>query len=306
MNKKVSVIIPCYSKEMIEDIKEAINSVKIQTYPPYEIIVAIDHNEELKKELDTIDSIKVVLNTKKFGSTETRNTGIRIAEGEIIAFIDDDAIADKNWLSNLIRHYDNSSVMAVGGKLISIWKNGRPFWFPRELDWLIGGTYKGHPQYTCEVRNLIWANMSFKKELCEQIGYIRTDMGAIGKKARAGDEVEYCLRMKHYNPDQKIIYEPRAIVFHKVLQHKSTFIHLISCSFNHGISKGISRKILKLYSKNTLSTENNYLQYLLHRSILMRLKRLNHKNSLFQLSSIITSLVMFGTGYLCGILKRSI
>jgi glycosyltransferase involved in cell wall biosynthesis len=183
-NPKVSVIICAYTMERLKDIHEAVESVLAQTLKPYEVIIAVDHNKQLYDTLAETyrDSVEIrknsanlnqspvpspqsptpnpqspipllpVLNEGAHGLSETRNVGIGAASGDIVAFIDDDAIAEPDWLENLIRPFQppipnpQSPVVAVGGRAIPIWPSGRrPLWFPEELDWIVGCTYKGLP-----------------------------------------------------------------------------------------------------------------------------------------------------------------
>jgi len=296
----VSVIICCYTMERINDIHKAVNSILAQTLKPYEVILAVDHNQELylklKEELPS--EVKVVLNTGKIGSAAARNVGIHHATGDIVAFIDDDAVAKEDWLQCLRKHYRNPHVVAVGGQAISIWSRERPYWFAGELDWVIGGTYKGHPEKLSEVRNLIWPNMSFRRKICERIGFIRTDIGALGKVPRSGDETEFCIRMKHLIPNAVILYEPRAIVYHKASPYQTTLSHLVKRSFREGFYKAKMSKHVEY--KHSLSTESSYLRYLLFTSIPGRLRKFYKKGSLSQVGAIIISIAATGVGYLVG------
>jgi len=56
------------------------------------------------------------------GLSESRNRGIRVAERDIIAFFDDDAIADKNWVKELVKIYEEKDAIAVGGKMMDFEK----------------------------------------------------------------------------------------------------------------------------------------------------------------------------------------
>ncbi len=299
---KVSVIITAYTMERLKDIHEAVDSVLAQTQKPDEIIISIDHNEELFQKLKAQlpSSVKVVLNQGAPGVSETRNVGIRASTSDILAFIDDDAVAEKDWLYNLMKHYRDPSVMAVGGKLVSVWRDGRPRWFPEELDWVVGGTYKGHPTVRTQVRNLIAANMSFRSEVYRRVGSFIASLGALGKTARAGDETEFCIRIKHHMPDAIILYEPEAIVYHKALPHQATLKHAIARSFSEGLYKGKSAGIYSALSQNPLSTERAYLRYLLFTAIPERLKNFYRRGSLLQLSAIILSIAVVGAGFLAG------
>ena len=118
----ITVIISAYDLIRFDDIVEAVNSILIQDYEEKEIIVVVDRNEELYSKLGKILPIhvKILLSTKG-GLSNSRNTGIENANGEIIAFMDDDAIADGNWLSNLARNYDNSEVIGAGGQIKPLW-----------------------------------------------------------------------------------------------------------------------------------------------------------------------------------------
>ena len=299
---KVSVVICAYTIERLHDIHEAVASVLAQSLKPYEVIVSVDHNEELchrlKQELPP--EVKVVLNKGVRGSAEARNAGIRFSTGDIAAFIDDDAIAGKDWLGHLMQHYQDPSVIAVGGRIVSVWRDGRPRWFPEELDWIVGGTYKGYIEAQTRIRNLLWPNMSFRREVCNRIGFIRTDLGALGKTARAGDETEFCMRISHHIPSAIILHEPNAIVYHKALPHQTTLKHLILRSFNDGKYKGRSITMYSDLSQNPLSTERSYLRYLLFTAIPQRLRYFYRKGNLSQVGAIMLSIAVTGVGYMTG------
>ena len=94
MEKKISVIIPTYnrSKVLFRSIKTVIN----QTYKGLiEIIIIDDSKESIKKEIEKKFNkknrqITYIHKAKKEGSPKARNTGIKKATGEYIAFLDDD------------------------------------------------------------------------------------------------------------------------------------------------------------------------------------------------------------------------
>ena len=299
---KVTVIICCYTTERLKDIHEAVDSIMAQTLKPDEIIISVDHNEELYQKLKTglPSKVKVVLNRGIRGSAETRNTGIRSAEGDIVAFIDDDATAKENWLEELIKPYNDDDVLVSGGHIISIWEKGRPLWFPEELDWIVGGTYKGYTETQTQIRNVHWPNMSFRRRVCDKVGYVRTDIGAIGNVARSGDETELCMRISHHISGARIAYCPEAIVYHKALPSHSSLIAAIKRSFREGRYKSINNKDFASLAKQPFSAENSYLKYLLLKSIPQRIMGFYQKGRLFQAGTIIICIIATGTGYFVG------
>lgn len=301
-----TVVIPAYSMGRVSDVVGAVASAMAQTHRPEEIIVAVDHNPELVFVLrDRLDkSVRVELNNGIIGGAETRNLGIRKAQSDIVVFLDDDAWAAPYWLERLLGAYDDPEVMAAGGKTISFFPNKRPLWFPEELDWMIGGTWKGHPETRCEVRNLIGPNMSFRRSVCDRIGYMRSELGALPRKARAGDETEFYIRLKKILPDAKILYVPTAVVYHTVYDWKMTASNLIKRAFSDGYWKNRTRAVSDSFNDDKLSSEKQYLHYLLTDAIPVRVMHFWNGGNLSQASAIVGSALCFGAGYIWGEVRR--
>ena len=190
MSESVSVIISTYSEDMLNLVLDCVESLKKQTVSPKEIILVLDPVQSLVDfyRARLPPDIKII-KSKGFGLSEARNAGVRSAEGDIVAFIDDDAIAEEHWLENLIINYDDSSVVGVGGLIRPLWEEKRPRWMPEELYWIIGCSYKGLPECKTCVRNPIGCNMSFRKSVFDKAGLFTTSIGRFGKKLLAGEEI---------------------------------------------------------------------------------------------------------------------
>ena len=151
-----SVVICAYTIERWSELAQAIASVRAQTIPPREIILVVDHNPELfARARETLSDVTVVENQQPRGLSDARNSGIAVAGGEIIAFLDDDATAAPDWLAQLSTGYADPNVVGVGGAILPHWLSRRPTWFPEEFNWVIGCDYRGLPQMTAPVRNLV-------------------------------------------------------------------------------------------------------------------------------------------------------
>jgi cellulose synthase/poly-beta-1,6-N-acetylglucosamine synthase-like glycosyltransferase len=114
---KVSIIIPAYNEE--KTIEVCIQSLLGLTYPKnrYEILIVDNNSTDDTPQI--IQKYEVLyLREKNQSPAAARNLGIKKAKGEIIAFIDADCVADKNWLINLIKGFNtNTKIAGVGGKI---------------------------------------------------------------------------------------------------------------------------------------------------------------------------------------------
>jgi hypothetical protein len=86
-----------------------------------------------------------------------------ITRGDVVAFLDEDAVADSGWLTFFADSYADPAVIGVGGLTLPNWKASRPSWFPTEFDWTIGCRYRGMPESRAPVRNLLGGNASFRR-----------------------------------------------------------------------------------------------------------------------------------------------
>ncbi len=104
---KVSVVIPVYNVERY--IRETLESVLAQTMPDFEIIVVDDGSSDRSLEICrefTDPRLRIVSQTNR-GLAGARNTGIRHAQGEYIAFLDSDDLWRPEKLATHVRHLDN-------------------------------------------------------------------------------------------------------------------------------------------------------------------------------------------------------
>jgi glycosyltransferase involved in cell wall biosynthesis len=179
-----------YTERRWSDIVAAVASVAAQRHRPGELLLVIDHNDALaERAARELAEVTVVRNVHARGLSGARNTGVKLAAGEVIAFLDDDAAARPDWLERLLAPYRDPSVAAVGGAAFPLWPTGaeRPVVLPAgrgggpgELDWVVGCSYAGQPVGQAEVRNLMGCNMSFRREVFARVGGFSEGIGRIG------------------------------------------------------------------------------------------------------------------------------
>ncbi|MFQ3319873.1 MAG: glycosyltransferase involved in cell wall biosynthesis, partial [Natronomonas sp.] len=144
---KVSVVVCTYSEGMYEHLQDCLESLRSQTHDDVEIITVVDGNEGLAERItadyDDVPEITVHCNDENVGLSASRNNALEYATGDVIAFIDDDAVADEEWIEELVAAYEEQDALAVGGQMTPIWVAGKPEFLPEEFYWLIGVTHKG-------------------------------------------------------------------------------------------------------------------------------------------------------------------
>ena len=255
-----SVVICTHSHQRRPQLYAAIESVRCQSLAADEIFVVVDRNDALRRALAPHSNITVLSNEGAPGISGARNTGTAAASGAIVAFLDDDARASEDWLHWLLDAYEDDRVLGVGGRIIPSWPQSRPRWFPPELDWVVGCTYQGLPENRAVVRNVIGANMSFRRNALIELSGFASEFGRSGDGlggAQTAEETDLCLRAGQRFPDGRIVYEPRAEVMHNVSADRITWPYLARRARLEGATKSL---IIRRSGRRSLDVERSYLR----------------------------------------------
>ncbi len=313
----ISVIICAYTDERWDDLVVAVRSVQQQTFTPKEIIVVIDHNANLLKRVrESIAGVIAIENREVKGLSGARNSGTIVAHGTVIAFLDDDAIAEPNWLEQLVTCYTDPHVLGIGGKIEPLWLEPRPFWFPDEFNWVVGCTYRGMPAENSAVRNIIGANMSVRQHTLMNANGFRSSFGCnhdttekkatnVGSKwlqHHAGDEeTEFCIRATQLWPDGIWLYTPSATVRHRVPKQRTRWSYFLWRCYDEGLGKST---LVELHGRQAgLSSERTYTFKTLPLGVMHGLSdALFHHDptGLARAGTIVVGLTLTITGYLLG------
>ena len=310
---KVSVIISTYSVDMYEEFTDAAESILSQTYDNIEVIIIIDGSENSEKvreraEHDYGDNDFVMIheNEENVGVIEGRNKGAEMATGDAVAFMDDDAIADENWVEELVDTYERTDAISVGGRMEPIWVANRPKFLPEEFYWLVGVTYDGFPEEEQEVRNTFASNISFKREIFLELdGFGLLSGGRKGDKNIQGGETELAARMRR-EYGKGVIYNPDAVVSHKVYGYRTHPSWLLDRAFWQGYSKRAMEILLPSKEQTEIAEEQEYLLMILFEATPKRLISLARRPSLEKFEKLVMLYVFtfcVGLGYLYGITK---
>lgn len=255
---RISVVICAYTENRWAEILLAVESVRRQVVKAWETILVVDHNPTLLSRLvAAMPDVLVIENTSERGLSGGKNTGVATASGEIVAFLDDDAVADPEWLRYLVAAYDDPAVAGAGGLTVPKWQISRPRWFPEEFDWTVGCTYVGMPTSPSPVRNLMGGNASFRRSVFAVAGIFDTHIGRSGAKRPLGcEETEFCIRLRQRMPESVLLFENRAVIHHLVPAERCRFTYFRSRCFAEGLSK--AQVAASVGMADGLSSERRY------------------------------------------------
>jgi glycosyltransferase involved in cell wall biosynthesis len=269
---RFSVVICAYTEDRWDRLAAAIASVRRQSRPAAETIVAIDHCPPLARRVAAaFPDVTVVSSTGRPGLSGARNTGLGRASGDVVAFLDDDAQAAPDWLERLSGGYGPEEVVGVGGAVLPSWEAGRPGWLPPEFDWVVGCSYTGLPREPGPVRNLIGANMSFRREVFELVGGFTEGLGRLGARPLGCEETELAIRIRQRRPDARLRYDPAAVVYHHVPRQRARWRYFRARCYAEGLSKAAVSRLVG--AEDALAAERSYVRRVLPRAVLRGLAR---------------------------------
>jgi len=196
---RATVAIPCYNGSSY--VGAVIESVLAQTLPANEVLVVDDGSTDGSAEIICRYPVRLIRHGENRGLAAARNSAVEIATGDVIVFIDADAVAAPSLLSVLLSGYDGPEIGGVGGQGVEA--------HIRTLAdrWRRKHASQTHGDRPKDVEFLYGLCMSFRLEVLREIGgfnpTFRTnaeDIDASLRLRKAG----YRLR---YLPDAKVYHQ---------------------------------------------------------------------------------------------------
>ncbi len=252
-------MICAYTPDRLDVLTEAVESLRAQSLPPAEVVLVIDHSPELLAAVTRRwPDLNIVENRERQGLSGARNTGVAAASGDVVAFLDDDAIAAPDWLQRIVAAYADPDVLGAGGAVRPRWVDGKPTWFPPEFDWVVGCTHSGMPRELSPVRNLVGANMSFRRAVLEEVGGFSHDLGRVGTLPVGCEETDLSIRVHQRWPTAEIVYDPAAVVDHVVPPQRGELSYFLDRCRAEGRSKAVLTTMVG--SQDGLESERSYVR----------------------------------------------
>lgn len=219
----VSVIIPV--KEINDYAREAVGQVH-QLFPTCEILLVPDHESGEK-----LPGAKVVCSHQVTAPGGKRDLASKVATGEILAFLDDDAYPSDGWLGSALGHFDDDNVAGVGGPGITPPSNNSR---QRSSGWALasvlgsgGSAYRFRSGRKRDVDDFPSMNLLVR----------RSDFLAVGgfnSPYWPGEDTELCRKLIS-NLGKRIVYEPDAVVYH---HRRPVFVAHLRQQARYGLHRG--------------------------------------------------------------------
>jgi GT2 family glycosyltransferase len=197
---RVSVVVCTHNGE--PTLPECLGRLASLTYPDYEVIVVDDGSSDGSADIARAHGVTLV-QTEHRGLSFARNAGVARADGEIVAFLDDDAYPDSDWLRYVATSLLANAHAGMGGPNI-----------PPEDDGLVAecvATAPGAPIHVLisdrEAEHVPGCNMAFRKSALEEIG------GFDERFRAAGDDVDVCWRLQESG--RTLGFSAGAVVLHR-------------------------------------------------------------------------------------------
>ena len=295
-----SIVICAYTEDRWAMLVAAVGSALAQTHRPEQVVVVIDHNRSLfdrcKGALPTWsrpDGPTLLLFENRFDGRlgSARNTGVSECTGEIVAFLDDDAAADPEWIAHLVAPYGDSAVVAVGGAPLPVYETARPRWFPTQMDWVFGCYYEGLPEVLAPTRRLIGASMSTRRAALEVIGGFQSDNH---------DDMDMCHRLAISFPNSRIMLEPEAVVRHNVVAERVTWSYFWRRCFV--VNRGKAKALHDMGAAGSTDADREFVLGAIRRSVRTAMRDARHGSAsgAMQLGALIIGVGMAAVGFFVG------
>jgi len=304
----VSVVVCTYSMERYDVFSECVESVLAQTHEPLEVVIVVDGNpkvfDRVESDFGHQESMVLHDNDENRGISYSRTKGAKLASGEVVAFIDDDGVAEPDWIDTLVETYESTDAVAVGGYVAPDWVTEKPDFFPEEFYWLVGCTERGFAEDGEVVRNGYGSNVSYKRDVFLDVEGYDVNTGRKGDRHIQAHEAPVGIRIREQY-GKGVVYVEDAVVHHKLFDYRGEFRWLVFRSFWQGFSK----RVMEQLYPGAQGNESAFLKDLFVRALPSRTKRTVIERSMEPAKEAVAILIFtatVGLGYIYGLTKRDV
>lgn len=231
----VSVIVCTYNRADL--LPGCLESLVAQTAnkKDYEVIVVNNNSTDSTQEIAEAfaarePNFRVVIEIAQ-GLSHARNRGFREARTEYVAYIDDDAKAEPDWIERALRIVEEQSPDIFGGSIYPFYLTEKPPWFKDAYE--IRQTTE-RPMELKDKDYISGSNIFFRRPLLESVGGFDSNLGMKGKRLSYGEETAVIVQVRQSQPDALIFYHPNLRVKHLTPAEKMRVSYFLRSRFAVG------------------------------------------------------------------------
>lgn len=248
--KKIAVVLATRNRSAL--LEKALDSLLEQTLAAKQFEVAVIDNASTDDTRAVFDRIEERFGDlslsyhyeSNLGISFGRNRGLAETKAPLLAFLDDDAVAERGWLEALIKGFKDeaSRPLCLGGEIVLDWQEPEPGWLPRGAMGMLGRLSHGQTSRALSFpgEQLYGSNMCFERVFLEEIGGFDTRLGRKGNNLISNDETAVMRRL--IAAGGSLVYEPSAVVHHWVPQERARLSWFLRRSYAQGVTDVIERQ----------------------------------------------------------------
>lgn len=235
-NRAVAVVVCTFNRA--ELLKVCLESLASQTLDKDKLeVIVVDNNstdntEEVAKAfIEKYPNFRYIMEPKQ-GLSHARNRGYKETNAEYVAYIDDDAKADKQWTENILNFISRyPDIVAFGGPYNSFSLAKLPAWYKESHGiWSLGDEERP----TSDYERLKGTNMIYKRSILLDLRGFNTSIGMSGHILSYGEETNLLMKIKKRN--LPIFYVPNIVVQHLIASYKMSLRWMLKSHFMNGFS----------------------------------------------------------------------
>lgn len=247
-NKKISVVVRTYKRTSV--LRECITELMEQTLPSGEFEILVIDNDpsgSAKEIVEEASFPKKSIFIKYFvvpvqSASRTANKGIQESQGDIVAFIDDDAIPAENWLEEIRRSFEKDDVKIAGGKILLCQEEFLPGWVNEPIKKMLGKLDIGKTFRKMSNKEFpLLMNFAARREVFEKVGLFPEKLGYQERKPLGGEETAFAIAAGKKGYD--VYYNPAMAVYHQIQHKKSKRLFFIKKKFWEGRAVFITNRM---------------------------------------------------------------
>ena len=239
---KISLVICTHNRADILPRCLAAAARQVLPQSDYEILVvdnvSTDNTAALVQRLisaNPASNLRYIYHPHK-GLSHARNAGALAARSPIIHYIDDDAVADHNLLTETLRVFEVSpDAGVVGGRIRAVLPKERPPWYSAYFDGYYGElNHRVDSPFRCpDIHHYPYGgNIAYKHEALAAAGYFSPALGRVGNDYAGGEEIDCALRI--VDRGYSVYYTPAAIIDHIILPHRVQWAYITGSARSAG------------------------------------------------------------------------